>query len=120
MNRINELKIKERKLHNQLVNLVTSNDINDESIKTINQIKTELQTIANEIKDIEHSKKNWECFHMYKSVNGKVEEVFKINDKEVNKEEYLEFINKNNEERSIKRLLTEDLLKTIFSPIFLI
>lgn len=120
MNNINELKNKERKLQSQLINLVTSSEINDESIKSINQIKVDLQNIANEIKDIEHSKNNWECFHMYKSVDGKVQEIFKINDKEVSKEQYLEFINKNSKERTINRILNEDLLKNLFSPIFLI
>lgn len=119
MNKINELKIKERKLQAQLVNLVTSNDLNDELIKTIDQLKTELKNISEEIKDIEFSKNNWECSHSYKSINGKVEEVFKINDKDVTKEEYIDFVNKNSD-KSINKLLNEDILKSIFHPFFLI
>lgn len=93
-NKIYAIELKERELEKQLLEVIKKENLTEVEFNKINDIKKQLKELQDSKKQIMFEEHNWECSHSYKSVNGEVKEVFTINNKEVSKEEYLKFVNK--------------------------
>lgn len=116
-NKIYTIELKEKELEKQLLDIVKKDNLLDQDFSKMNEIKKELNELKKSKDQIIFEQNNWECSRIYKSVDGKTKEIFLINNKEVTKEEYLDFINKNiNNENFFT--LKDERKNLIFNPFF--
>lgn len=101
-NRIFAIQQRQKELENELLRLAKGSSFDQSDLKKIESIRGELANLQKQQDQILYENQNWNCSHHYKSVNGKVEEVYEINHKPVTKKEYFQFIKKNSDKMPTK------------------
>lgn len=118
-NKILALQQRQSELENGLLNMVKSTSFTHEDIKKMNDMRTELDNVQREREQVEFQRKNWNCSHHFKCVNGKVEEVYEINHKPVSKTEYLSFVKQNMDQNKFVPVLDKDGLDLWLKPLIM-